>query len=699
MTDTARALIDFETKSVLNVKKVGAAKYAEHPSTEILCMSWKIETTTTALWIPGLPFPQQLIDHAKNGGTFEAHNVGFEFWIWVHQLFGKLGIPVPVNWVDTLAVCAYRTLPLGLDQAGSVLALDIQKDKRGKYLLQRLSSPRKPNIKERKEWAAENGDKPMPILWTEDYDLLEELYSYCMRDVDSEYELGSVIGDLPVTEQKLWVLDQKINQRGVYVDVEAVDAALFIIADVEKRLTEELRQITNQEIQTAGQRDKIIAWIGKQGLAIGNLTKDTLERMVKADDLEETEVEEYDIEIPYSLPKNVRRVIEIRQQLSKASTKKLNKILECICDDGRLHGMFQYHGATTGRWVGRLVQLQNLVRGNAEYLGKEKNGEGMERLIWCIKQRSADFLTIMYGSPMDAIATALRGMFIAQPGNVLYVADFAAVEARVTMWLADQEDALEAFRKYDNKEGPDIYCVMAEKLYKRPIDKEKDPKERQLGKLSILGAGFGMGAEKMMAHAAKEGVIIDESMAKFLIDGYRGSYNMVPDLWRGLEKAAMDAVERPGEIFRYKRIAYQTVTDRAGKWITAILPNGRRLWYRNPETKEVWVTYKSGDRKLVKQLFIEDRKGSFTFQKSIWGGVHTENVVQAVARDLLACAIHRVEALGYSVILHAHDEPVAEVPEGFGSIEEYTRAVAEVPSWAKGCPIAAEGWKGFRYRK
>lgn len=680
--------LDFETRSELDVRDVGAWRYAEHLSTKILCLRWRIDHGENKLWTPDLPFPQELIDHVNIGGIFEAHNAQFERAIWIKLLY-PLGIPVPRYWKDTLAACAYRGLPLALDEVGDILNLSIQKDKRGKFLIQKLCQPRKPTKAELKIWEVNHPGEEMPVQWNEDPELLKELYQYCGTDVDTETALGDMVGDLPSTEQRLWVLDQVINQRGVQVDLEAVHAALKVVSDIEKILEKELFKLTNGEVTTGGQVARILKWINDNGFEVHNLQKDTLEDILSEVDM---------LGEKFILDPKIKRVLQIRQYLSRASTKKLSKILEFVCDDGRCRGMLQYHAAGTGRWAGRGPQPHNFPRGDKDILKS-----GIETIISSIKCIDTDLLTLLYGNPMEAVATSLRGMFISAPDKKLRVADFSAIEARIVMWMANQEDALEAFRKYDRKEGPAIYCLMAEQLYKRPIDKNKDPKEYLLGKITILGAGYQMGPAKLRIQAWKDyKVRLDEVTSEFLIQGYRSTNSNVKYMWYGVEDAAITAVLNPGKIVSYSKIAYQTVDDAAGRWLTCILPNGRRIWYHRPEVQEVHVTYKDGTTRLKKQLWYwgrDNKKGGVWAAITTYGGMLVENFTQAIARDLMAEAMLRVEKAGYSVILTVHDEIVSETAPEFGSLKDFTNLITIVPEWAERLPISAESWEGNRYKK
>jgi DNA polymerase len=665
-------IIDFETFSEANVKEVGAVRYAQHPSTEPLCMSHGLKGVKKKIWVPPNPFPQEVIDHVLAGGYLEAHHAAFERAIWYYVLYLKMGVVsvLPTRWKDTLAVCAYRALPLGLDAVGEVLDLDVKKDKRGKYLLDKLCKPQKPT-------------KNDPRTRIDDYDLLEELYDYCITDGEAEDDLGDRIGELPDPEQRIWVLDQIINQRGVYLDVEAVRAAKGIVTLVTNKLTSELIEITEGKVKTGSEVKKIREWLDEHEVPTFDLTKGTVEDTLKRLRAAAKEGAEWDDQI---------RVLEIRQQLGRASVKKLDKMLDCVCEDGKLHGMMQYHGASTGRFAGRLVQPHNFTRGTI------KDVDTLIKFIRIGGQEGLDALTMMYGDPMEAISSSLRSMLTASLGNILRVADFKAIEARGVMWLAGQEDALEAFRQYDKGIGPDIYCVMAEKIFNRPIDKKEDPEERQMGKITILGCGYQMWWPRLQSQALDEfKTVVSDDDAELMVVTYRSDYNQVPALWRGLENAAGSAIEHPGNTYQYGYISYRMIEDAAGPWLECGLPNGRSIWYFRPEvaTVEKWgresyeITYQGKNSK---------KQGAWDTVYT-YGGMLTENVTQAISRDIMVESMIRVEQAGYPIILTVHDEDVADVPLDHGSQEEFETLMAIPPAWARDLPVAVDGWAGHRYKK
>lgn len=680
-------LVDFETRSYLNVLDVGAWRYAEDETTEVLCMAYRIGDGETKLWVPEiLPFPQELIELIEADAVFEAHNVQFERAIWMFILKAKMGILMPRYWKDTLAACAYRGLPLALDKVGDALRLPIQKNKRGKYLLQQLSTPK---------W----GTKIDPDrIYREDWDLYQELYDYCIDDIKSEGCLGESIGDLPPAEQGLWVLDQRINFSGVQLDVEAVKAALRIIEQVETKLNARLYEITDKKVERATQRDRMLNWFRENGLAaMPNLTKDTVFDLMERADNGELD----------HLPPETIEAVRIRAQLAKASTKKLTKMLETVSRDGRIRGLLQYHGAGTGRWAGRLVQPQNFPRASVTNAVSPKGKKylDMDKLIADIKRGDIEAFEFMYedmktekpSNAMEAISSSLRGMFIAKPGHELFVVDFSAIEARVTFWVAGCSFGLDVFHKSDRKESEDIYCVTASKLVGYEVKKATETGERQLGKITILGCGYQMGWQKLQFQAEKDyGVILSDEEAQRMVNLYRSEYQEVKWAWYGLQEAAIATV-KTGKSHYYRKIRYELVEDKAGRWLSCVLPNGRRIWYYNPRVCRVETPWGVKDA-----LFYEGRdnkKGGSWGEIATYGGMLMENVVQAIARDLMAESMVRVDKAGYLIILTVHDEVIAEVKKGTLSYDMYEKLMAACPDWAAGCPIAVEGGVIERYQK
>lgn len=681
---TPVCVLDFETFSECDLKECGAWVYAQHPSTEILCMSWRLPgMPRSKIWVPSRgAFPQEVIDHIANGGIVEAHNAGFERAIWRHILVPKYGIAWPLKWEDTMATCAMLTLPQKLDEVGAVLGLKTQKDKRGKYLLSKLSKPQKPT-------------KKNPETRCRDPQLLEELYGYCCTDIDTEWELSETIGKLPRPEYRIWVLDQKINDRGVYVDQAAVVSAVRLIETVEKTMTEELSKITGGMVQSGSELKKIGEWLATQQVYLRDLTADTIKRAVANPAHSEL----------------VRRVLRIRQILSKASIKKLYKYVTCVASDGRIHGLLQYHGAATGRWAGRLLQPQNFPRGDENLLhfcGEDLLEESMNALIEIITEGNLETIELVCGDPIEVIVSALRGMIVAAPGNQFYVADFAAIEARVTAWLYGEEWKLDAFTEIDAGRGyqgsDDVYCAAAAMVFGRPIKKKTDKPQRQVGKMCELAFGYqgGIGAWRNFdpREPGDKGYVHDDQVDIYK-NAWRKAHPSIVSGWYGIEEAAVNTV-KSGKPHAYSCVLFQIENNKAGKWLTCRLPNGRKLWYFNP----IVDTYEEKDRygrlRMKSVLQYEGRnndKGGKWGVVQTYGGMLTENIVQAISRDLMVEAMIRVEQAGYRIILTVHDEIIAENIIGFGSGEEFDRLMTIVPDWAEGLPISVSGWVGFRYHK
>lgn len=675
-------LVDFETRSYVSVTDCGAWRYAEEGTTEILCMAYKIGDGNTKLWTPDLPFPEELIELIEAGAVFEAHNVQFERAVWLRKL-KPLGIPVPKYWKDTLAVCANRGIPLGLDKAGKALDLPIIKSERGRYLLNTLSMPK-------------FGTKAEPNReYREDWDLYQELYDYCVKDVDAEACLADTLGDLPPDEQGLWVLDQRINQRGVMIDMDAVNAALRLTTEIETKLNTRLAEITKGEVTRATQRARMLKWFNENGLPIlTDLKKDTIEEFLRdaangADYLAH-------------LDEKVVEAMHIRSQLSKASTKKLIKMRECVNSDNRIRGLLQYCGAFTGRWAGRLVQPQNFPRPTVT---NKVNANGkayldMDQLVWDIKNLDADALDLLYPSAMEAISSSLRGMFIAAPDHELYVSDFSAIEARVTFWVAGCQTGLDVFDKSDRGESEDIYCVTASDIVGFEVKKALHSTERQLGKIAVLGCGYQMGWPKLQSQALEAyNVELTDEEAENMVNTYREKYEEVKWAWYGLQEAAIATV-KTGKSHYYRKIRYEMVYDNAKKpWLACVLPNGRRLWYYDPVVVLVTPPWGGAKRDSLTYMGRDNKKGGTWGRITTYGGMLMENVVQAIARDLMAEAMCRVEKAGFWIILTVHDEVIAEVKKGTLLYSLFNKLMGETPAWAAGCPIAVEGGVIERYQK
>ncbi|MBV6341045.1 DNA polymerase, partial [Candidatus Magnetobacterium casense] len=353
------------------------------------------------------------------------------------------------------------------------------------------------------------------------------------------------------------------------------------------------------------------------------------------------------------------QVLRIRQQAGLSSTAKYEALIEALCEDSRLRDTLVYHAAQTGRWGGQLVQLQNLPKGTIK---------DTDTAIGSVKEMDLETLRLMYGDILGLLSSCIRGMFIASPGHDLIVSDYSAVEARVLMWLAGQDNAIKMFA-----DGVDIYTKMANAI--------GGGATRDLGKTTILGAGYGMGHVKFQSACATKGITVTIAEADRAINAYRASFAKVPQFWRDQEHAVRTAI-----LTKQPVAAGKVTWEYRGDFLYCLLPSGRSLAYHKARVEGSRITYMT-------------TIGATHTKTDTYGGRIVENITQAVARDLLAWAMVRAERAGYPIVLSVHDELVAEVPEGFGSVEAFNEVITKVPKWAAGCPIKAEGWRGKRYKK
>jgi len=645
--------IDFETRSEVDIKKSGAWVYSLHPSTEILCMAVKQYDSEVYLLKPeeldlNKPSTLTLPSVIRCGTLVEAHNAFFEKAIWQNIMVKRYGWPEikPEQWRCSASVAAYHALPRSLGGAGKILGLSTIKDDEGKRVMLQLSKP-KPRVGgffEQQEYPEK----------------FQTLYDYCKSDVEAEYAIANKLGGLPNRELKVWQLDQKINERGVHIDIDAVNKSLKILGEYSEKLEKELDILTEGKITTVGQRARILEWCKERGEELSGLTKADVEQALKT-----------------VKDAKVKRVLEIRQALSKTSTAKYEAMKNSCAPDGRIRDVLMYHGASTGRWSGKLVQFQNLPRGNIK---------DMATAIKLIKQGSASSIEMLTDDVMGFMSSAIRGMVCAPQGKKLLVADFAAIEARVLGWLAGSEKMLNQFRN-----GEDLYKDMASKIYRVDV-KDITAEQRQLGKAAILGAGYGMGAPKFYETCLSWGIKVHEGLAKTAINTYRQTYHHVRQLWYDQEKAAHTAVRTGNRVECGKTIWFMQ-----DDFLKCQLPSGRCLHYYKPELK-----MKQNDWGESMELSYLAEKMGKAFRNGTYGGKLVENITQAVARDLMADAMLRIEDEGFNIVLSVHDELVAEVPQQTtlqNPLERFCNLMAATPNWAKDCPVAAEGWEGINYKK
>ncbi len=447
---------DVETYSEIDLK-YGPWRYAEHPSTKILCMAWQVDDYLVQLWLPGEPLPMWVrAELWRYGEIVEAHNAEFERAIWRKIMVPQFGAPdIPDEyWQCSAAKAAAHVLPRSLELACKVMRTDAQKDMAGKRTMKRLTKPI-PNKKEPHILARHTPES--------DPKGFEVLYTYCMDDVRAEHALSTSLRDLTPTERQVWLLDQKINERGVRLDKAAIDGGLRIIRAYEKQCNAEVVQLTGGVLDGVTKLAQMQDWMATKGVQAESLDKASVQGLLRREDL----------------PPEVRRVLEIRQSLAKTSTKKLKAMSDALCADGMVRSILMYCGAGPGRWAGKGIQLHNLPR---------RKVKDQEEKMQALARGDLTHIQETYDDPLDLISACLRGFIIPRPGKVIRAADYSAIEGRGLVWLADERRALRDFHLNDQGKGEEPYCLMASDIFGRKITKENNPDERDIGKVACIEA-------------------------------------------------------------------------------------------------------------------------------------------------------------------------------------------------------------------
>ena len=690
---TKFAVIDYETFSEADIKKTSSYIYSKHPSTEIMCLSFRVgtlenlRTAPVRTWAP----LTEISKHRKDLRTKKikkqllkilldpdiilvAHNSLFEQAITRNVitkfLYKELGVKKgskfvisPSRYLCTAALAQVYALPRSLEGACAALKLEHAKDKEGHRIMLKLCKPRKPS-------------KNNPSKRFNDPQDFNRMVEYCESDIYAETDLFLFLDPLIKKERLLWEFDQRMNWHGIGVDIELVKKISKMIAEEKSYLTKKLIKLTGGKVQTGGQRDKLLLWLKKNGLKLSNLQAKTVEDAIDSPDVSQ----------------KIKTVLTIRQGLNKTSLKKYNAFLNQTDDESIIRFLLNFHAASTGRWGGMGLQPHNFPRGNLKH--KEiVDGQEIEHdlapIIADLISDGADlnFIRMLVPDVMDCFSSLLRTMIVPHKGKQFYSADFASIEVRVLFWIAEHAEGVKAFF-----EGRDQYKEMALDIFDLLDLNLVDTFMRFVGKQSVLGDGFGMGPAKFIAQCASYGVTITPALAKKSVAAYRKKNKPVVDLWYALEEAAINAVKNPTKKFTTNK----TTWFMKKRFLCCKLPSGRCLYYIDPAV--VYQMTPWGKRKAVLTHMGLSPTKKWVRQKT-WGGVLTENVVQAVARDIMAASMNRVVKHDYEVVLTVHDEILAENDIGKGSVKEFEQIMSIVPKWAKGCPVAAEGWQGFRYRK
>jgi DNA polymerase len=650
--------IDFETKSACDLKACGSDVYARHSTTEVLCLGYAFNDEPVQMWKFGDPAPFDLLFAIEEGCDVVGHNIGgFEVPVWFHVCHLKYGWPKLKieQCYDTMIYAYAMGIPGSLDKSSSAVGLSHTKDLAGGRVMLQLSQPRTKS----------------PLTWYErsEYpDKFRKMYDYCAVDVEVERALYKTLKPISTKERALWIVDHYINQRGIKVDVEKAKAALEIVTFEQKRLRSELQQVTANGVSTYNAHQQFKEWLKTRRIEADSIDKAAVTNLLRSD-----------------IPNDVRRALEIRQEAAKSSTAKYEAMINGACDDGRVRNCFQFTAAHTRRWAGRRLQLQNFPRPTMKHEQIEKVVEQLG------KPHARDYMEIVYGSPMTVLSDCLRSMIIAKDGCELMCADFSAIEARGLAWLSGQESILEIFRGNGK-----IYEHAASGIYRIPIA-DVNKAQRQIGKVAVLALGYGGGKGAFQQMAKGYGVVVSDEEAEEIKNKWRAANPQIVKYWYALEEAAISAVEFPGTQSEAGPKGREVKFVVEGSFLWCLLPSGGILCYPYPNIEEIETPW--GSKKMGLTYMTENSVTRVWERAKHYGGSLSENITQSLCRDILAEAIMRFEERGFPVVMHAHDEIVCEVETGKTSLQEFEKIMSEVPSWAKGFPIDAEGWQGKRYRK
>lgn len=654
--------IDIETYSSAPLPRCGVYRYCDAPDFEILLFSYAfddapVETVDLAC---GETLPKEVLLALEDPNVLKvAYNAQFERVCLSKYLGHWLD---PHQWRCTMVMAASLTLPGRLADVAVALGTAEKKMEEGKDLIRYFSVPCKPT--KANGGRMRNRPSDAPEKWA--------VYKqYNTQDVETERAIRKVLEKYPLPEQEwaYYALDQQINDRGVRVDKQLVKNAIATDAVFAQATYQRAKELTG--LENPGSVMQLHGWLRERGVQLSTLLKKEVQRKL-------AEMDE-DAQPDAQADEAAREMLRLRLEMSRSSIKKYEAMARCVCKDGRIHGMFRFYGASrTGRFASQIVNLQNLRRNDMEDLALARS---------LLREGRAEELSMLYASAADVLSELVRTALIARKGCRFIVADFSAIEARVLAWLAGEEWRLKVF-----EEGGDIYCASASQMFHVPVEKHGvNGHLRQKGKISELALGYGGSIGALQAMGSREMNIPDEEL-KPLVDGWRKANPRIVQFWRSVGDAAMKAVR-------------ERTTVRAGKVtfcckdgvLFAKLPSGRTLAYIAPRLEtgrfgSAVITYQSYDK--TEKAADEEEEAPVTRRwqrEETYGPKIVENLTQAIARDLLCAAMMNLEAAGYRICMHIHDEAVIEMPIGQGSLEEACRLMAIAPDWAEGLPLRADG--------
>ena len=652
MTSTScktELFIDIETYSSVDIRTSGLYPYVESDDFEVLLIAYAFgdepvqvvdlgkETPHTTAWLKTALCDPNVLKIAHNN-AFERTALGK----WVR------GYLPPEEWSDTMVLAAMNGLPMSLEAAGAALQITDRKLDTGTALINYFCKPCKPTIAN--GGRTRNRPKHAPDKW-------EKFKEYCARDVEAMRQIYRRLQAFPVPdwERKVWCLDARINERGVLVDTELVESAIAVDEAFKAEHTEEMRRLTG--LDNPNSVAQLKEWLEAVGVQCETLNKATVSDLRKE-----------------ATDKTTKRVLELRALLGKTSTKKYHAMANAVGKDHRVRGLLQYYGAgRTGRWAGRLVQVQNLPQNHLDDIGIVRE---------LVRGRDLETLELCYDSVPDVLSQLIRTAFIAKPGHTFLVADYAAIEARVIAWMAGEKWRMDVFAN-----GGDIYCSSASQMFKGPVEKHGvNGHLRQKGKIAELACGYGGGVSALKAFGADKMGLSEEEMQS-IVTQWRAASPTIPRFWKDAERAAKLALQNPGMPFKVSccKAYYRRDADA----LRCRLPSGRVLTY--------WGARLDNDGQIC---FMGQNQTTRKWEKtSTWGGKLVENIVQAVARDCLAVALLRLNEAGFSTVFSVHDEVIVEEPTDGRTWQDVAAVMGQPISWAPGLLLRGDGYATPFYMK
>lgn len=658
-------LVDIETYSEVDIKTCGLYRYATDPSFEILLIAWATDDgsgfgeTQCCDLATGDPFPAELLEAFQSGTVrLIAHNASFErvcFSVHLQRHFpGQYLQPgaflSPENWLCTMVMAGSLTLPLALKDVGEVLKTAQQKDKEGERLIKLFSMPCKPT--KSNGYRTRNLPQHYPADWAKFKD-------YCIQDVNTEIDIYKRLKRFPMPDREWhhYRVNERVNDRGVKIDTELVQQAIACDLMLSDAMTKKAYELTG--LENPNSVSQLKSWLDERGIPMDTLGKKDVKQMIG--ELDKNGVDEEAMDM-----------LKLRLQMAKSSVKKYQAAERCVCADGRARGLFQFYGASrTGRYSGRNIQLQNLPQNHISTLEQARD---------LVKMGCFGTVESIYGNTPDVLSQLIRTMLVPKEGCEFIVADFSAIEARVLAWEAEEQWVLDAFEN-----GEDLYCATASQMFHVPVVKHGVNGElRQKGKIATLACGYGGSSGALISMGALQMGLKEEELPE-IIDSWREANPKIVQYWWDVEEAAMTAykTKKRSEVGKIAFAFWSGIL-----WM--VLPSGRRLAYLKPRKQP----NRFGRMSLTYAGVGQNHKWS---RQETYSGRLVENATQAIARDILAEAMARMEDYGLNIVGHVHDEVIIEAPIGKYTVDEVCKLMAVKPEWCKDLPLSAAGYLAPSY--